>query len=136
MSDLGDGAASPMASGDGVTSMTTSDDGVFPDGDGDSEDGVFPGGDGDSEDGVFPDGVDKPDDGVFPDGDGDAEGEGLSDNTQTLSVVVGPATLSISDELHVVQLIQENWLDVVEYFPLKHATHVRSVVTVPLEDIF
>ena len=91
--------------------------------------------DGDGE--FIVDSDDDSDDGVFPPGDGDsAVGEGLSDNAQTLSVVVEPATLSISDELHVVQLIQENWLDVVEYFPLKHATHVRSVVTVPLEDIF
>ena len=55
------------------------------------------------------------DDGVFPDGDGDsAVGEGLSDNAQTLSVVVEPATLSVSDELHAVQLVQENWFVVVE----------------------
>ena len=88
------------------------------DGDGefivDSDDGVFPVGDGDSDDGVFPDGDDS-DDGVFPVGDGDsAVGEGLSDDAQTLSVVVEPATLSISDELHAVQLVQENWFVVVE----------------------
>ena len=113
MSGLGDGAASLMASGDGVTSMTTSDDGVFPDAD------------------------DNPDDGVFPEGDGNSEdGEGLSGDTQTLSVVVEPATLSISDELHVVQLIQVNWLDVVEYCSLEHATQVRSVLLVPLAAIF
>ena len=123
MSDLGDGVTSTVASGDGVTSMTDSDgDGEFIV---DSDDGVFPDGDGDS------------DDGVFPEGDGDsAVGEGLSDNVQTLSVVVEPATLSISDELHAVQLVQKTWLDVVEYCPLEHAMHFRSVVTVPLADIF
>jgi len=135
MSDLGDGVTSTVASGDGVTSMTDSDgDGEFIV---DSDDGVFPDGDGDSDDGVFPNGDDDSDDGVFPDGDGDsAVGEGLSDNVQTLSVVVEPATLSISDDLQTVQLLQENWLDVVEYCPLEHAMHFRSVVTVPLADIF
>ena len=119
------GVTSTVASGDGVTSMTDSDgDGEFIVDSGD-DDGVFPDGDGDS------------DDGVFPEGDGDsAVGEGLSDNVQTLSVVVEPATLSISDDLQTVQLVQENWLGVVEYCPLEHATHFRSVVAVPLTDIF
>ena len=115
--------------GDGefiVDSDDDSDDGVFPEGDGDSDDGVFPDGDGDSEDGVFPVGDDDSGDGVFAEGD----------NVQTLSVVVEPATLSVSDELHAVQLVQENWLGVVEYCPLEHATHFRSVVAVPLADIF
>ena len=66
----------------------------------------------------------------------EAFGEGLSDDVQTLSVVVEPATLSISDELHAVQLIQETWLDVVEYCPLKHATHTRSELLVPLVEIY
>ena len=137
MSDLGDGVTSTVASGDGVTSMTDSDgDGEFIV-DSDDDDGVFPAGDGDSGDGVFPDGDGDSDDGVFPEGDGDsAVGEGLSDNVQTLSVVVEPATLSISDDLQTVQLVQENWLGVVEYCPLEHATHFRSVVAVPLTDIF
>ena len=137
MSDLGDGVTSTVASGDGVTSMTDSDgDGEFIV-DSDDDDGVFPAGDGDSDDGVFPDGDGDSDDGVFPEGDGDsAVGEGLSDNVQTLSVVVEPATFSISDELHAVQLVQKTWLDVVEYCPLEHAMHFRSVVAVPLTDIF
>ena len=137
MSALGDGVTSTVAFGDGVTSMTDSDgDGEFIV-DSDDDDGVFPDGDDDSDDGAFPEDDDDSGDGVFSDGDGDsAFGEGLSDDVQTLSVVVEPATLSISDELHVVQLIQVNWLDVVEYCSLEHATHVRSMVTVPLEDIF
>ena len=87
------------------------------------------------DDGVCPDGED--DDGVFPDGDGDSNnGEGLLDDVQSLSVVVEPAKLSISDDLQTVQFVQENWLVVVEYCPLEHATHFRSVVAVPLADIF
>ena len=79
MSDLGDGVTSTVASGDGVTSMTDSDgDGEFIVDSGD-DDGVFPDGDGDSDDGVFPDDDGDSDDGVFPDGDDDsAVGEGLS----------------------------------------------------------
>ena len=140
MSDLGDGVTSTVASEDGVTSMTDSDgDGEFiVDSDDDSDDGVFPEGDGDSDDGVFPPGDGDSDDRVFPDGDGDsAVGEGLSDNAQTLSVVVEPALLSTSVvALHVVQFVQVFWLDAVENFPVGHATQVRSVVAVPLAAIF
>ena len=125
ISALGDGVTSTVASGDGVPSTTDSD--------GDGEFIV----DSDDDDGAFAEDDDDSDDGVFPVGDGDsAVGEGLSDDVQTLSVVVEPATLSISDELHAVQLIQETWLDVVEYCPLEHATHFRSVVAVPLVEIY
>ena len=74
----------------------------------------------------------------LPAGDGlPPDGDGLPAAAQTLSAVVEPAPLSTSVVgLHVVQLVHAFWLVAVENVPVVHATHIRSVVAVPLEAIF
>jgi hypothetical protein len=105
---------------------------VVSDGDGDAPDGDgLSAGDGESDgDG------ESAGDGELPAGDGlSPDGDGLPAGAHTLSAVVEPALLSTSVvALHMVQFAQVFWFDAVEYFPVGHATHVRSVVAVPLAD--
>jgi hypothetical protein len=91
-------------------------------------DGELPAGDG-----LSPDG-----EGLSPDGDGlSPDGEGLPAKAHTLSAVVEPALLSTSVvALHMVQFEQVFWFVAVANRPLGHATQVRSVLPVPLVDIF
>lgn len=106
------------SAGDGLSAgMVANDDG---DGESTAGDGESEAGDGEST------------------GDGESEaGDGLSAAAHTLSAVAEPAPLSTSVEaLHVVQFVHDNWLDAVENCPFGQASHVRSVLTVPLVEVY